>query len=75
MISYSILEPEDSETEVSLLPNAKLVVIDSVWGHMGTDFTGYIYEFNRINKLLAGGGSNVADDEFVKKEVIKFLEE
>ena len=42
---------------------------------MGTDFTGYISEFNRINKLLAGGGSNVADDEFVKKEVIKFLEE
>ncbi|KIJ39900.1 hypothetical protein M422DRAFT_60651 [Sphaerobolus stellatus SS14] len=25
--------PEDSEIEVSLLPNAKLVVIDSVWGH------------------------------------------
>ncbi|GJJ06274.1 hypothetical protein Clacol_000465 [Clathrus columnatus] len=25
--------PEDSENEVSLLPNSKLVVIDSVWGH------------------------------------------
>lgn len=26
-------QPEDSENEVALLPNSKLVVIDSVWGH------------------------------------------
>lgn len=27
-------QPEDNEIEVSHLPNAKLVVIDTVWGHM-----------------------------------------
>ncbi|OCB88485.1 homoserine acetyltransferase [Sanghuangporus baumii] len=48
--------PEDSKNEVSHLMDAKLVVIDSVWGHM------------------AGGGSNVIDDEFIKNEVRSFLE-
>ncbi|EJF57664.1 homoserine O-acetyltransferase [Dichomitus squalens LYAD-421 SS1] len=49
--------PEDSEIEVSHLgDNAKLVVIDSVWGHM------------------AGGGANARDDDFIKTEVRKFLE-
>ena len=28
-------QPEDSAVEVSLLKDARLVVIDSVWGHMG----------------------------------------
>jgi len=50
--------PEDSVIEMSHLQNgSKLVVIDSVWGH------------------LAGGGANDADDEFIRKEVRKFLEE
>lgn len=32
------MQPEDSAIEVSHLgSNAKLVVIDSVWGHMGTE--------------------------------------
>ncbi|KAI0709560.1 homoserine O-acetyltransferase [Cerioporus squamosus] len=48
--------PEDSEIEVSLMRNgSKLVVIDSVWGHM------------------AGGGSNSADDEFIRAKVQEFL--
>lgn len=29
------MQPEDSEIEVSHLPNATLVVIPSVWGHVG----------------------------------------
>ncbi|KAH9929611.1 homoserine O-acetyltransferase [Epithele typhae] len=50
--------PEDSEFEINLMSNSsKLVVIDSVWGHM------------------AGGGSNAVDDEFLKTEIRKFLEE
>lgn len=32
-------QPEDNEFEVSCMPNtAKLVVIPSVWGHMGRSF-------------------------------------
>lgn len=27
--------PEDSENEVKHLPNAELVVIETVWGHIG----------------------------------------
>ncbi|PPR02289.1 hypothetical protein CVT24_011627 [Panaeolus cyanescens] len=50
--------PEDSVDEVALLgKNAKLVVIDTVWGHM------------------AGGGANPDDDEFIAKEIAKFIDE
>ena len=55
---------------------SRLLVIDSVWGHMGVlarfvpqgirSHTGY---------STAGGGSNARDDEFLKVEVRKFLEE
>lgn len=34
LIQYGTQKPEDSEIEVAHLPNAKLVVIDTVWGHM-----------------------------------------
>ncbi|KAI0779487.1 homoserine O-acetyltransferase [Fomes fomentarius] len=50
--------PEDSQIEMRLLNSgSKLVVIDSVWGHM------------------AGGGANAQDDEFIKVEVRRFLED
>ena len=35
------VQPEDSEIEMSLMKNgSKLVVIDSVWGHMGMSILG-----------------------------------
>ncbi|TFK75398.1 homoserine O-acetyltransferase [Pluteus cervinus] len=50
--------PEDSRDELAHLQSkAKLVVINSVWGHM------------------SGGGSNQGDDEFIQKEIQKFIEE
>ena len=34
LIQCAMQKPEDSEYEVAHLPNSKLVVIDTVWGHM-----------------------------------------
>lgn len=67
-------QPEDCEREVSLLPNAKLVVIESVWGHMGKDLKQQDFKL-KTDILSAGGGSNDVDDEFIKKEVLEFLQE
>lgn len=67
-------QPEDCEREVSLLPNAKLVVIESVWGHMGKDLKQQDSKL-KTDILSAGGGSNDVDDEFIKKEVLEFLQE
>lgn len=55
---------------------ANLVVIDSVWGHMGAD-TSTRHPLSICDRFvsLAGGGSNVIDDGFVQLEVKKFLEE
>ena len=33
--SIAYAQPEDSEKEVSVLRDAKLAVIESVWGHAG----------------------------------------
>ncbi len=55
---------------------AKLVVIPSDWGHMGTLwFTGNFYP-RMINnsRPAAGGSSNEVDIQFVKEQVKAFLE-
>lgn len=50
--------PEDSEIEVSLMPNAQLRVIESVWGHRagapGTDPVDTVVIDRAIRDLLAG---------------------
>ena len=64
---------------------ARLVVMDSVWGHMGeldcpsspllhTQDT-YVPLFTLIYFFLAGGGSNKRDTDFVVAEIKTFLEE
>lgn len=56
--------------------NARLVVINSVWGHMGTYLPVCdVGVFSDMGSHVAGGGSNNADDTFIKEEVRKFLYE
>ncbi len=71
-------QPEDSEFEVSLMKNnAKLVVINSVWGHMGMLRLGFAQlahaDLESVDRA-AGGGANADDDAFLKSEITKFLE-
>ena len=50
--------PEDNEHEVSLMPNAELRIIDSIYGH-GAGGPGF---------------STEEDDEFIDKALIELLE-
>jgi len=61
---------------MTYLKNARLVIINSEWGHMCT-FVGLdCFEWPaHTPRSAAGGGSNVQDDEFIQAEVKKFLEE
>jgi homoserine O-acetyltransferase len=49
--------PEDSEIEVSHMPNAELVVIPSVWGHFaggpGTNPDDVIFITNQLKTFMA----------------------
>lgn len=61
--------------EVSNLANtARLVVIDTVWGHMGWFFSSYLTIYTQ-NFVIAGGGANAADDKFIADEITKFFAE
>ena len=56
--------------------SAKLVIIDSVWGHVGECRTSYsLRQFTEFMIGIAGGGGNSEDDKFVQAEVKKFIEE
>ena len=52
---------------------AQLVVIPSVWGHMGMNLRSFtpIWDSQR---RTAGGGSNDQDDQFIFQRVQEFLE-
>lgn len=70
-------QPEDSENEIRFLKHARLLVIPSIWGHMGDAF---FFSFLLLSiaervTITAGGGSNSEDDRFIQSEVKKFLEE
>ena len=54
---------------------ARLVVIDTVWGHTGKPELQDNMPIVVLNECLAGGGSNPEDDAFVQAEIKKFLEE
>lgn len=56
---------------------ARLVVIDSVWGHMGKlDLVANRDSLFHTRILCpAGGGSNKQDTDFMVAEIKKFLEE
>lgn len=59
------------------LKYAKLVVIPSIWGHLGNTFTFLFFPLSIDERatIAAGGGSNTEDDKFIQSEVKKFLEE
>jgi hypothetical protein len=61
------------------MPNtAKLVVIPSVWGHMGKSFRRLYFPhviFLMLCELVAGNGRNPPDLKFMQEEIMKFLEE
>jgi hypothetical protein len=72
MPTYFCFQPEDSEIEVSHLKDAKLVVIDSVWGHMGKhDHDRRSYHL--ICHTTAGGGANAVDTQFLAATIREFL--
>ena len=61
---------------------ARLVVMDSVWGHMGKldhppppYYNTYVPCSHNYDFFLAGGGSNKRDTHFMVAEIKKFLEE
>jgi homoserine acetyltransferase len=80
LLMMAIRQPEDSINEMSsLASNARLVVIDTIWGHTGkADFL-CESESRRLIALcyntLAGGGSNSEDSAFVQAQIKAFLEE
>jgi hypothetical protein len=61
---------------VKHLTNARLVVINSEWGHMckfvGFDLLRMVFSHHQPT---AGGGSNVQDDKFIQAQIKSFLEE
>ena len=58
------------------MPNAKLVVIPSVWGHMCTSRRSVErLMMNCLTPSTAAADTNEADKAFIAKEVRKFLEE
>jgi hypothetical protein len=67
------IQPEDNEIEVSHMRNAKLVVIDSVWGHAGEP------KQEMLNILMisicASVQGNPADVQFINAQIRGFLRE
>lgn len=58
------------------LKYAKLVIIPSIWGHMGDAFSfSFSLSIDEHATIAAGGGSNTEDDRFLQSEVKKFLGE
>lgn len=54
---------------------SKLVVIDSVWGHMGMGHYATIVGLHAHISHAAGGGSNDKDMKFIDEQVAAFLSE
>lgn len=75
-IIHRFLQPEDNELEVEAMKGnqAKLLVIPSDWGHMGTyvHIRPYCWTFIRES---AGGGSNEADMKFIRDHLHQFFKE
>lgn len=67
-------QPEDSENEVKHLSNARLVIIPSVWGHVGKLIQS-LMRATSLTPYLAGGSANPADVAFVTAEIKKHLED
>ncbi len=59
-----------------MLKNAELVIIDSVWGHVGTFRRSGRFCIPDAHLLLfatAGGGANPTDVAFITKKIQEFL--
>jgi len=54
---------------------ARLVVMDTVWGHMGKLFDLAAWDSPFSYLFPAGAGSNKRDTDFMVAEITKFLEE
>ena len=68
-------QPEDSSYEVSVLKNAKLVIIPSVWGHVGGLISTTLARLISTQIRVAGGGANPVDVAFTSARIKEFLEE
>lgn len=55
---------------------AKLAVIPTVWGHMGAlPLVRSCVSWQLTTMIVAGGGANEADLEFIKHQVQEFLKD
>ena len=69
------IQPEDSSYEVSVLKNAKLVIIPSVWGHVGGLILTTLARLISTQIRVAGGGANPVDVAFTSARIKEFLKE